>query len=288
MRSVLRFASALAAVASASSPAYAYDFVEERGGWMIVATDDGCMVSMDFEGPGETTFSLHQEADGGRVLATVQNLNWSAKAGEVYQVGIYADGYGYKGPGAGFTAHGKRGFVTRVGTDFIDMFAKGSTLYVKLEETEIDRLSLDGSAVAVESMKRCMRGVIAEFAAEERERKRFEHLPKDPFATPPPPPGEPTPPIPIDLMGWATATQANYPSVALRQNASGTVNMRLTVSPYGRVSACTVIGSSGHSSLDDAACRTAHRYACFKPATDANGNPVQGSTTQAVRYSLPE
>jgi protein TonB len=54
------------------------------------------------------------------------------------------------------------------------------------------------------------------------------------------------------------------------------------------VQACTVTGSSGSSALDQAACRGLQRYARYNPALNAAGNPISSTTTQAIRYVLPD
>ena len=64
--------------------------------------------------------------------------------------------------------------------------------------------------------------------------------------------------------------------------------MRITVGTDGRVSACSVTGSSGSSALDDAACRGMQRYARYEPALNAAGNPISTTLSEAIRYELPE
>ena len=64
--------------------------------------------------------------------------------------------------------------------------------------------------------------------------------------------------------------------------------LRITVGANGRVEACSVTGSSGSSALDDAACRGMQRYARYNPALNAAGNPISATTTQSIRYVLPD
>jgi len=85
---------------------------------------------------------------------------------------------------------------------------------------------------------------------------------------------------------WAARIQENYPARALREETEGTVAVRVTVDPNGRVSACSVIGSSGSSILDGAACKGMQRYARFDPALDAAGNPTSGSYSTRITYRL--
>jgi len=118
--------------------------------------------------------------------------------------------------------------------------------------------------------------------------------PPAPIATVAPPP--PPPPPPSQARGasrrnggsWAARIQNNYPSRALRQEEEGTVRMSITVGANGRVAACSVTGSSGSSTLDDAACKGMQRYARYDPALNAAGNPISSTLTEAIRYVLPE
>ncbi len=120
--------------------------------------------------------------------------------------------------------------------------------------------------------------------------------------TPPPPapvfttaaPAPPPPPAPSQARGarpkgqgsWAARIQDNYPSAALRKEIEGTVGVRVTVGPDGRVSGCSVSGSSGSGDLDSAACDGMTRYARFEPALDASGNPTSGSFSTRIVYKI--
>ena len=115
-----------------------------------------------------------------------------------------------------------------------------------------------------------------------------------PRPAPPPPPPPPPPPSqaraasPQNLNSWAGRIQSDYPSRALRAEEEGTVSMRISIGANGRVASCSVVGSSGSSALDDAACRGMERYARYNPALNAAGNPITSTTTQSIRYVLPE
>lgn len=109
-----------------------------------------------------------------------------------------------------------------------------------------------------------------------------------------PPPAPPAPPsqarsaTPRNQSRWAGRIQGDYPSRAQRAEEQGVVRMSITVGPDGRVQACTVTGSSGSSTLDDAACRGMQRYARYNPALNAAGNPISDTLSQSIRYVLPE
>ena len=125
----------------------------------------------------------------------------------------------------------------------------------------------------------------------------FRIPPPAPPAPPAPPPAPPPPPPPPSQARgvqaenqnrWAAQIQGDYPSRALRANEEGTVRMQITVGTNGRVEACRVTGSSGSSTLDDAACRGMQRYARYRPALNAAGNPISASSSQSIRYVLPD
>lgn len=105
---------------------------------------------------------------------------------------------------------------------------------------------------------------------------------------PPPPPSQARGATPRDQNSWASRIQNDYPSRALRQEEQGTVTMRITIGANGRVEACSVSGSSGSSALDGAACQGMQRYARYNAALNAAGNEISSTTTQSIRYVLPD
>lgn len=109
-----------------------------------------------------------------------------------------------------------------------------------------------------------------------------------PPAPPPPPPG-PSKARGVRAKGqagWAGRIQANYPTRAAREEREGRVGVRVTIGPDGKVSACSVSGSSGSPDLDEAACDGMTRYARFDPALDDAGNPISASWSTAIVYKL--
>jgi protein TonB len=110
-----------------------------------------------------------------------------------------------------------------------------------------------------------------------------------PAAPPAPPPPRFTPKgaTPRGKPGsWATTD--DYPSRALREEKEGVTRFSVQVNAEGRVTSCTVTGSSGTPELDDAACRAISRRARFKPATNGEGEPVAGSYSNSVRWQIPK
>lgn len=112
---------------------------------------------------------------------------------------------------------------------------------------------------------------------------------------PPAPVGPPpSPPAPSQARGartknersWASRIQENYPARALREEIEGTVGVRVSVTPDGRATGCSVTASSGSDVLDAAACAGMERYARFEPALDNAGNPTTGSYSTRITYKL--
>ena len=95
-----------------------------------------------------------------------------------------------------------------------------------------------------------------------------------PAPAPPPPPPPPPPPKPATPRGnpgeWATPN--DYPSRALREDREGTTTFRVSIDENGRVASCQIVGSSGHSDLDEATCKNVSRRARFRKPSDGYGN----------------
>jgi protein TonB len=110
-----------------------------------------------------------------------------------------------------------------------------------------------------------------------------------PAAPPAPPPPRFTPKgaQPKGNPGsWATTD--DYPSRALREEREGVTRFTVQVSAEGRVTNCTVTGSSGSPDLDEAACRSISRRARFHPATNGEGEEVAGTYSNSVRWQIPK
>ncbi|WP_233995775.1 TonB family protein [Erythrobacter sp. SD-21] len=94
--------------------------------------------------------------------------------------------------------------------------------------------------------------------------------------------------MPKDIVAWARQIQQDYPAAALRNAEQGIVIMRIVIGSDGRVRSCEVTQTSESEALDQAACRGMVDYARYEPARDHSGKPIADSTTQSVRYILPD
>lgn len=95
-----------------------------------------------------------------------------------------------------------------------------------------------------------------------------------------------TPPVPIGNPGrWLT--DADYPPSAWREGVEGYVHFVLFVSPIGEVTDCSILETSGDSSLDAVVCAALTARARFEPAHDANGEPTRSFYRSAARFQTP-
>lgn len=145
------------------------------------------MATFAYEGPGSTKTTIIRQAKGDSqsiVYFSVVNFEWSAKEKEIYALryafndGVYErDAFGikqdsiYKGFMAGFPAD-----------EFIDTYAKSSSLHIYMGDNVVDKLSLSGSAAGMALFNRCWAWVLGTERAAQAERDRYSGIPRDPFA----------------------------------------------------------------------------------------------------------
>jgi protein TonB len=79
----------------------------------------------------------------------------------------------------------------------------------------------------------------------------------------------------------------DYPRAARAAGVEGSVAVRFTVEPSGRVSGCQVIRSSANAELDATTCRLIEQRFRYRPARDAAGNPVPEVIFRTFDWMLP-
>jgi protein TonB len=92
--------------------------------------------------------------------------------------------------------------------------------------------------------------------------------------------------MPLNMESWLK--DKDYPKEARRAGAHGTSSFRLEIDRKGRVTACTITGSSGTPILDETTCSVLLRRARFSPAEDRDGNPIAAHYSNRFRWSLSE
>lgn len=268
------------------APLAAYEFGQMRAGWAVVGTDDGCGMTMEFEGPGTTNLTFIKKIDG-RLFLGATNSEWSARDGESYNISFGLNGSKYAGASAqGFHSSGQNGFISSFAPGFERDFRAGTGLTIYLDDTRIDDLSLSGTNAAMDVVNRCLAGLRAELAATAREKRRWSDLPKDPFQKPAAPP-QPISAMPLgNPANWATTN--DYPAAALRESRSGKARFKLLVGRDGRPSRCEITETSGHADLDATTCTLVMRRARFRPATDVTGNVAEGWYENVISWAIPK
>jgi periplasmic protein TonB len=83
-------------------------------------------------------------------------------------------------------------------------------------------------------------------------------------------------------------TTADYRSSWIRREYTGTARFTLQVDISGRVSNCSITGSTGYRALDEATCVLLQRRARFTPARGTEGQAVPGIYSNSVNWTIPE
>lgn len=112
----------------------------------------------------------------------------------------------------------------------------------------------------------------------------------------PPVPAAPAPPAPIAtnpdgstnarplgaVANWVALE--DLPAAAMTPANAHAVRVRLSVSPLGFVDGCSVLTSSGDTTVDAAVCTALQRNAFFTPAKNPAGQAVPGEFVRNVRW----
>ena len=86
------------------------------------------------------------------------------------------------------------------------------------------------------------------------------------------------------LVSYFNST--DYPAVAARGEATGTVALVMLIDEAGKIASCMVTQSSGYAILDAQSCAILTVRAKFDPVL-ADGKPVKSGRTYRIRWALP-
>lgn len=213
----------------------------DAGDWEMARAEDRCLTRLTYEGPGSTELNVSIELDGSSAVL-INNQNWSAREGVTYpEMEIVLDQWVYSGPGGlGYISSGYRpGFSMIMPVDFLETFAQAKSLKVYNGDTLVDSLDLEGSAAAVASLRRCLMAVQRQRAAEERERRRWEHIPTDPFSGAAPSDSQQGTNEPVQWRRVPPAVDF-YPSRALERGVSGSATLTCVAAADGTPTGCSI------------------------------------------------
>lgn len=148
----------------------------------------GCIATFEYEGPGSTKTTLFRTLEGDRqdlVFLTVVNYEWSAKEKQTYKLEYAFEGGVYERDAFGVVNDSiYKGFMTAFPADeFLKIYSKSPWFHIYMGDTVVDRLSLKGSTAGVALFNRCWSWVLSTERTANAERKKFEGIPRDPFAS---------------------------------------------------------------------------------------------------------
>ncbi|MEO0462675.1 MAG: energy transducer TonB [Pseudomonadota bacterium] len=96
--------------------------------------------------------------------------------------------------------------------------------------------------------------------------------------------GEASPPEPLEPGSWLKSE--DWPRYLLRARMEGQLEVRLTVNTKGRASGCTVLSSNRPQLFDDAVCLNLIQRARFKPAVNAQKEPVASYYQTSIAFQI--
>lgn len=155
---------------------------------------------------------------------------------------------------------------------FADRVPAGADLVIKSRDTTIARIPVGGVSTADVDLTECVAEVGQELMNARPEGETAGSGARGP--------------VPRTSPGnWVTSD--DYPSRALRQGLQGTTRYQATVSPFGFITDCRIIATSGSPVLDTATCRLIERRARFYPARDEQDQATEATIAQDVVWRLP-
>lgn len=83
------------------------------------------------------------------------------------------------------------------------------------------------------------------------------------------------------------ATNNDYPLEEMRREIEGTVTFQLKVNAEGIVEKCMILRSSNVATFDQLTCKLMMQRARFKPALDADDQPITSFYVNRLRWQIP-
>lgn len=293
----------LAGVVFAAVTASAQSRAQERvyvdlGNWTISTVGDSRTCTLRYSGSQGTRLVMTKTGTGSSVL-TLELANRNLFVGNVV--------FAFDEDEFPAQLQGGRLYTPDAGGSAIESaFRQSRVLALRQGGATLTSLSLNASSAGFRLLKQCAEqgrlGIARAPAPPAPEPAPEPARDPAPVAPPPvsasatpPPSAEPSPRSepslarnaqPISPGSWIGDTdRLNFPS---RGWSGGILRFTLAVDPRGRAGDCVVDRSTGDRRLDEQLCRQLQRRARFEPATNAQGNPVQGSFTSSLRISPPE
>jgi TonB family protein len=154
-----------------------------------------------------------------------------------------------------------------VRSGFIDALAQSSGLALEARGKKGFELAFSGTAAAVKALHDCNEALMKDWGVDYLIRKGT----KLPEAIGGPP-------------SWFS--DEDYPRSSITKSSSGTVVAGLDIAEDGRLTACTVLATSGDKALDDRTCAVFMKRARYKPARDPSGKPIKMRIAQTLHWVM--
>lgn len=249
----------LAALVSAGAGA---EQAAAAGPWQVEKADWDCTVLLREQGARPRWLALGTTPGSGMVRLVMADPAWGGRdAAKAAAMPFILD------PGGPVAARekprpiriGGEAAVEQAGIDHSVLAAFATTRSVRLEKNgrTAARMDLAEPASAVRALRECEDGMLRQWGVDTAARAALGRLPK---------------PAGAGAITWFRWEE--YPEAAVRTGASGTVLTRIRVDRFGAVGGCTVVVSSGHTSLDRQTCESILKRARFEPALDSSGTAV--------------
>lgn len=157
----------------------------------------------------------------------------------------------------------------------------GRQLEIHDGDVVVDRLRLEGSAAAVERLRRCAEDLEARLASEIASGKLVLQPRRTELAS------FRRPPVRAKAALKGLFTSADYPRWEVEEASEGVTAFSVEVRPDGRSGNCTITSSSGSDVLDIAACRILQTRARYTPGRDAEGEAAADVIRGRVKWVHP-
>jgi hypothetical protein len=175
-----------------------------------------------------------------------------------------------KTTGLRFSSGSKKSEVIWINFDRAELEGLGQSGEIAIKGSGIDeRFALPGMAAVLKALDTCNRDLREHWNVTEAAAAKIA-----------------TPASPVKPLNHYFSAE-DYPSQAIREDASGRTGFIMMIDETGKLKDCIVEETSGIASLDAMACGVLLERAKFTPARDAAGNPIRSVYVVGVRWMLP-
>ncbi|MDG2534976.1 TonB family protein [Sphingomonas sp. HITSZ_GF] len=237
--------------------------------WLVRDVSDGCVVTATSPSEAGTRLDYYLRSDGWSAII-LSNPTWPENAAGERGFEALLGPVRFRAGQRPLAADLNATVVLTDAQALRSAFARATKLVVHRQGALPDDIDLGGSARALAAVEACARPSqpVDPVPRPGARANAFDRMPFRPAR----PRGSP--------QLWAKAS----PEDASLSGMKGSVRFRLDIDPLGRVSACTILRSSGNVLLDNAACAKMQRNGRFTPAEDEMGRRIPGSWSFGMNW----